>query len=324
MLAAPRLRREPEIVMQQPALARWLEERLQRTLLHSQPVGGGCSHNAWRLELHDGGRLFAKTNRAALLPVLEAEADGLAALAAAAAAAGDSGPQIPSPLACEQVEGQAVLVMEWLELGRPDHGNSATAWRELGRGLARLHRASCHNADGRYGWHQDNFIGSSPQPNGWQNSWASFFSERRLGAQLELARAQRQALGGSGQLMEAATRWLEGHQPDPCLVHGDLWSGNAGLLRCGGSALFDPAVYRGDREVDLAMAQLFGGFPATFFEGYQNEWPLPAGHQQRIALYNLYHLLNHANLFGGGYWQQCAASVRNISRGIPCEGSEPW
>jgi fructosamine-3-kinase len=106
--------------------------------------------------------------------------------------------------------------------------------------------------------------------------------------------------------------WLNGHGAEPCLVHGDLWSGNAGLLASGGGALFDPAVYRGDREVDLAMAQLFGGFPTAFFKGYEQEWPLPTGHRQRRELYNLYHLLNHANLFGGSYWDQAERSIRSL------------
>ena len=101
---------------------------------------------------------------------------------------------------------------------------------------------------------------------------------------------------------------------DPALVHGDLWSGNAALLQAGGGSIFDPAVYRGDREVDLAMAQLFGGFPRSFFAGYEQEWPLEAGHGRRVELYNLYHLLNHANLFGGGYWQQSAASITALLR----------
>ncbi|MEY4359238.1 MAG: hypothetical protein RLZZ631_724 [Cyanobacteriota bacterium] len=310
--------------MKQPELARWVEQRFHQQLLSLQSVGGGCIHNAWRLELGDGSHLFAKTNRAALLPVLEAEADGLAALSAAAAAAADDVPAIPKALVCERVGDQAVLVLSWLELGRPSHGRCSSAWEGLGRGLARLHRASCHLAEGRYGWHRDNFIGSGPQRNGWRSSWAEFFGEERLRAQLEMAETKGQRLTGAAALLAALPNWLATHQPEPCLVHGDLWSGNAGLLSDGGSALFDPAVYRGDREVDLAMAHLFGGFPAAFFEAYQAEWPLPAGHRQRVDLYNLYHLLNHANLFGGGYWQQCAASIAAINRGIPCAGSEPW
>jgi fructosamine-3-kinase len=119
-------------------------------------------------------------------------------------------------------------------------------------------------------------------------------------------------LQGAERLLELLPQWLNGHGPMPVLVHGDLWSGNAALLHSGDAALFDPASYWADREVDLAMAELFGGFPAAFFAGYEAEWPLPAGYRERRRLYNLYHLLNHANLFGGGYWgqsQQCISSV---------------
>jgi fructosamine-3-kinase len=297
--------------MQQQGMARWLAQQ-GLELAAMQPVGGGCIHRAWQLDLRDGSRRFAKTNRAALLPVLEAEADGLAALQAAAAGAapGAALPRIPEPLALAELEGQAVLLLSWLDLG----GSHPQGWQELGRGLARLHRASLKASDGRFGWHRDNFIGSGPQANSWSSSWATFFSEERLGVQLQLAANAGRALPQAQDLLEQVPHWLAGHAPQACLVHGDLWSGNAGLLRGGGSAVFDPAVYRADREVDLAMARLFGGFPAAFFEGYGQEWPLPQGHQERVELYNLYHLLNHANLFGGGYWQQSAASIQALLR----------
>jgi fructosamine-3-kinase len=116
-------------------------------------------------------------------------------------------------------------------------------------------------------------------------------------------------LDGAASLLEGAAAWLGGHGAEPCLVHGDLWSGNAALTADGRGAIFDPAVYRGDREVDLAMARLFGGFPAAFFDGYGAEWPLPADHHRRVDLYNLYHLINHANLFGGSYHGQCQVTI---------------
>jgi fructosamine-3-kinase len=174
--------------------------------------------------------------------------------------------------------------------------------------------ASLGSGDGRFGWHQSNYIGSGPQHNGWHRSWAAFFSEQRLGVQLELAAAAGQALPEATALVEQVPHWLGEHEPEACLVHGDLWSGNAGILIGGGGALFDPAISRSDREVDLAMARLFGGFPVAFFEGYEQAWPLPAGHRQRVILYNLYHLINHANLFGGSYWQQSAASIQALLR----------
>ena len=297
--------------MQQQVMARWLTEQ-GLDLQGMQPVGGGCIHSAWRLDLRDGSRCFAKTNRAQLLPVLQAEADGLAALREAARFEPTGGPKptIPEPLALAEREGEAVLLLSWLELG----GGSRQGWQDLGAGLARLHRASLVNGETRFGWDQNNFIGSGPQANAWHGSWARFFTEQRLGVQLQQAEAAGRLLAQADGLLEQVPVWLKDHQPNACLVHGDLWSGNAGLLAGGGATLFDPAVYRGDREVDLAMARLFGGFPQAFFEAYNKEWPLPEGHLQRVELYNLYHLLNHANLFGGGYWQQSAASIEALLR----------
>jgi fructosamine-3-kinase len=302
-------RRESGFAVQQRVMASWLAQQGME-LVTMQPVGGGCIHRAWQLELGDGSRRFAKTNHAALLPVLEAEADGLTALAAAAQGGATDGftPTIPKALGLADLEGEAVLMLTWLNLGPGSPGG----WLELGAGLARLHRASCRSSDGHFGWHCDNFIGSGTQANGWRTSWGAFWSEQRLGVQLQQAEAAGQALPRAQTLLELVPEWLSDHQPDPCLVHGDLWSGNASLLRGGGSALFDPAVYRGDREVDLAMARLFGGFPADFFAGYAQEWPLPDGHLLRVELYNLYHLLNHANLFGGSYWQQSAACIQAL------------
>ena len=322
--------------MQQHSWARSVAQELGAELSGLRSVGGGCIHNAWQLQLADGRQLFAKSNRAALLPVLEAEADGLAALAAVSRRCrqqqgSSSAPQIPEVLQLGQLEDQAVLVLSWLELGGNNSGSSHSrqqAWSQLGAGLARLHRSSLAEHHGGFGWHRDNFIGSGPQPNGWQANWGQFFAQQRLGAQLQLAEQAGRSLPGAAQLLEQVPHWLAAHPAEPCLVHGDLWSGNADLLAGGGGALFDPAIYRGDREVDLAMAQLFGGFPEPFFSGYGREWPLPAGHRQRRQLYNLYHLLNHANLFGGGYWQQSAASIRTllrdpsgISPGTPDAGS---
>ncbi len=297
------------------ALSAWLATQLGVAVTGRSAVGGGCIHSAWCLHLADGRRLFAKTNHRRTLPLLEAEAEGLAALAAAA---GDDGPLIPSPLALGVAGEQAVLVLSWLELG-PGRSDGGAGWQRLGAALARLHRSSlslaCGEGDrpGRaFGWPQDNFIGSGPQPNGWDADWGRFFVQRRLAPQLERQARTSGPLGRADELLEGAVSWLGGHRPEPALVHGDLWSGNAALTAAGQGAIFDPAVYRGDREVDLAMARLFGGFPAAFFSGYEQQWPLPADHRRRIGLYNLYHLLNHANLFGGSYRHQCQASINSL------------
>jgi len=314
--------------------ADWLVERLGVRLLSQSPVGGGSIHSAWCLQLEGAGsrRLFAKTNGASALPQLEAEADGLAALAVAAAATGLS---VPAPLALGLAGDRAVLVLPWLERSRPDEEH----WGRLGAGLARLHRASlgrscaCEDRSDAFGWQRDNWIGSGPQINGWESDWGRFFCERRLAPQAALLARRGLALPGLERLLAWVPDWLATHRPEPCLVHGDLWSGNAmarlgGVTQAGadpsaaapaeggaagpaedGAAIFDPAVYRGDREVDLAMARLFGGFPAAFFAGYAAVWPLAADHRRRIGLYNLYHLLNHANLFGGGYLDQARQQI---------------
>jgi fructosamine-3-kinase len=291
----------------------WLAEHLGVEPVGCRPVAGGCIHRAWRVELADGRLLFAKTNVASALPLLEAEAEGLGALAVAA---GDDGPQVPVPLACGVAGASAALVLSWLDLGGVPSVPAASAWHRLGVGLASLHRRSLHipclegdRGSAAFGWPRDNVIGSFPQRNGWEADWGRFFVERRLAPQLEHLARSGHRLRRAEDLLERAVAWLEPHRPDPCLVHGDLWSGNAAATSDGRGALFDPAVHRADREVDLAMARLFGGFPEAFFEGYQATWPLPSGHHPRRALYNLYHLLNHANLFGGSYVSQSQSRI---------------
>ena len=289
------------------ALVAWLASELDESLLGAAPVGGGCIHSSWRLRLASGRQLFAKTNTADRLPLLQAEVEGLRALAAWA----QPPLQLPQPLALTIQEGQAVLVLSWLNINAG--AGSSAGWGQLGESLARLHRASASGNGGRgYGLEHNNFIGLSPQRNGWQSDWARFFCSERLEPQLAWAAAAGQPLQGAERLLELLPQWLNGHGAEPVLVHGDLWSGNAALLQGGAGALFDPACHWADREVDLAMAQLFGGFPAAFFAGYEAHWPLPPGASERKRIYNLYHLLNHANLFGGGYWQQAQRSLRSI------------
>ena len=290
-----------------PILASWLAGELGVSLASLRPVSGGCIHTCWALELADGGRLFAKTNREAHLPVLAAERAGLEALATWA----PTSLQVPRPLALATLQGRAVLVLSWLDL----EGTAASAprWRALGRSVAQLHHASRIGNGGRgYGFDRDNFIGSAPQANGWSRDWPAFFAAARLKPQFDWAARSGQGLGGSGRLLALLPRLLGSHDVEPVLVHGDLWRGNAGLLRCGGAALFDPACHWADREVDLAMARLFGGFPNAFFAGYEEEWPLAEGAEARVPLYNLYHLLNHANLFGGGYRQLAQACLDEL------------
>jgi len=296
-------------------LAPWLQEQLSITLVARTPVGGGCIHRAWCLQTSDGERFFAKTNLAEQGPLLEAEAEGLRALAQVA----PPGLRIPTPLALGLAGEEAVLVLPWLELARGTPGPGA--WATFGANLARLHRRSLKRPPGNtrdlpgFGWDRDNFIGASPQINGWNGSWGLFFTECRLGPQFRWLARKGLPLAGADRLLERLPSWLDGREVEPCLVHGDLWSGNGSLLADGGASVFDPAIYRGDRETDLAMARMFGGFPEAFFKGYNDEWPLAEGWQARKELYNLYHLLNHANLFGGGYNKQ-AQGVLNALLGM--------
>lgn len=292
-------------------LAPWLQEQLSIKLVACTPVGGGCIHSAWCLQTTDGDRLFAKTNQAEQGPLLEAEAEGLRALARVA----PPGLRIPNPLALGQAGDVAVLVLPWLDMARSTP--TAGAWATFGANLARLHRGSLdgepeETSDRQiFGWERDNYIGASPQPNGWHGSWGTFFTECRLRPQFRWLARKGRPLEGADQLLERLPAWLDGRPVEPCLVHGDLWSGNGALLAGGEASVFDPASYRGDRETDLAMARLFGGFPEAFFLGYNEEWPLAEDWQSRTDLYNLYHLLNHANLFGGAYNKQ-AQSVLNV------------
>lgn len=181
--------------------------------------------------------------------------------------------------------GPDFILLEQLDLKR--NGD----WAALARMLATLHRQT----GPRFGWHRDNNIGATPQTNTWCDDWAEFWQERRMRPQLELARK-------NGFQLPDPPR-LEGHHPPPSLLHGDLWRGNASFID-EGPVIFDPAVYYGDRETDLAMTELFGGFPPEFYSVYRKLYPLDAGYEQRKQFYNLYHLLNHLNIFGAGYLAQ--------------------
>ena len=259
----------------------------------SEPVSGGCIHRCYRAQ-RDGRAVFLKLNEARFADAFAAEADGLAALRAA-------GCRAPEPIALGSAGANAYLVLEFLELR--SHGDFAA----LGTMLAALHRRQAE----RFGWARDNYIGSTPQPNRWCESWSMFWREQRLEPQLALA-----AKNGYRLDVPPMGKLLAGHAPAPSLLHGDLWSGNAGFLADGAPVLFDPAVYYGDREADLAMTELFGGFAPQFYAAYNAAWPLAPGYEQRKHLYNLYHLLNHLNLFGGGYLAQVRAGLRLLARGL--------
>ncbi len=267
--------------------------------LEPRHVGGGCINTAVRLT--DGDRAyFVKLNQASLMEMFEAEAEGLRAMAETATI------RVPGPVCSGITENQSYLVMEYIEMGQAGREGRNNA----GRRLAEMHRATWES----FGWHRDNTIGSTPQPNAPQGSWIDFWREQRLGFQLRLA--ARNGYGGS--LQRGGDRLLEGfhhlidHDPRPSLLHGDLWGGNMAYDADGQPVIFDPAVYYGDREADLAMTELFGGFGNAFYDAYRESWPLAPGYATRKTLYNLYHILNHLNLFGGGYLGQASSMIDRL------------
>ncbi|HUF20950.1 MAG TPA: fructosamine kinase family protein [Burkholderiales bacterium] len=268
-------------------------------------VSGGDISAAWRLET-DQGPLFLKTGPLEFLDLFEAEAAGLQELAAADAV------RVPGVAAQGSSGNGAWLALEWLDLERA--ANQPRTQRLLGRQLALLHRRARES----FGWHRDNTIGTTPQQNDPDLDWVRFFRQRRLLVQLQLAESN----GFGGELLEegaklarSLARLFDDYEPSPSLLHGDLWGGNVGSVD-GQPVMFDPAVYYGDRESDLAMTRLFGGFGGEFYRAYEREWPLHRGSSRRVALYQLYHVLNHLNMFGRSYLGRALGLMRELNRGL--------
>jgi len=265
------------------------EFRKQLGIEESSRVTGGCIHECYRV-LIEKKPFFLKCNTASFENAFAAEADGLAGLRRA-------GYRAPEPRSVDVAANRAYLLMEFLDLkGRVD-------FPALGRMLAQAHRKS----GPRYGWSRDNYIGTTPQSNTWSDDWSAFWFEQRMKPQLELAGRKGFKLGTPSPAL------LQGHHPQPSLLHGDLWSGNVSFTPQG-PVVFDPAVYYGDREADLAMTELFGGFPRGFYSSYEEIYPLDAGYARRKHLYNLYHLLNHLNLFGRSYLGQVEETLGLLLR----------
>lgn len=261
-------------------------------------IGGGSISQAYALS-NASSTYFVKLNQAASLAMFEAEALGLREIHRTGTI------RVPQPLCWGVAAEAAYLVLEWIALGQ---GNNS-AWQQMGQQLAALHRVT---RDHGFGWDQNNTIGSTPQLNPWTPTWSEFFTQHRIGYQLKRATQKGGSFPRQQDLLAAIPELLAAHQPPPALVHGDLWSGNAACGQDGEPVLLDPAVYYGDREVDLAMTELFGGFPAAFYRAYNQAYPLAPEYQQRKILYNLYHILNHFNLFGGSYLSQANRMIGQI------------
>jgi len=262
-------------------------------------VGGGCINRAYCLG--SGTRsYFVKLNGADRLPMFEAEAEGLREMADTHTI------RVPLPLCTGTTDGHSYIAMEHLALGGYRSGSA----REAGLQLAAMHRSS----RSEFGWDRDNTIGSTPQPNSSGQDWIEFWGRYRLGFQLDLAarNGYRGQFQDQGERLLGALPALIDHDPTPSLIHGDLWGGNLGFDTDGHPVIFDPAVYYGDREADVAMTELFGGFGGDFYAAYNEAWALDPGYGTRKLLYNLYHILNHLNLFGTGYLGQAQGMMDRL------------
>jgi fructosamine-3-kinase len=267
---------------------------------HADPVSGGCINQGFHLQ-GNGREFFVKLNAASALTMFEAEATGLEEIAATGTV------RVPLPTCAGSNRERAWLVLEYLPLS----SGGPRAMEALGERLAAMH---CTTQE-RFGWTRDNTIGSTPQSNAHLSDWSEFWRRHRLGYQLDLAARNghsRELQRKGALLLEWVPNLFVGHRPAASLLHGDLWAGNAAATSDNEPVVFDPAVYYGDREVDLAMTVLFGGFPAEFYSAYESVWPLDPGHRERRDLYNLYHVLNHLNLFGGGYLRQALEMIDRL------------
>lgn len=268
------------------------------TVKEQQGVSGGSINSAFVLS-GESEQYFVKTNRRGESAMFEAEAEGLLALASSETL------KVPIPVCFGEDQLQSYIVMEYLDMsGRADQV-------ALGEQLAAMHRVSVD----QFGWKIDNTIGATYQPNTWMTDWVEFWRVQRLGFQLQLA--AKNGYGGELQslgerLMIEMPKLFSGRKIVPSMLHGDLWGGNAAGLQDGTPVIFDPAFYYGDREADLAMTYVFGGFSPDFYASYQNALPLDDGFAIRKVFYNIYHIINHLNLFGGGYHGQSVQMLKQV------------
>jgi len=280
-----------------PLLAEHISQHTQHsfTIQSKIAIGSGCINRAYKIS--DGNKAyFVKQNSTQFGDMFEVEASSLAELASSHTI------KVPLPICYGSIGDQAYLVLEYLNL------NGRVNPVVQGQQLAALHQISYP----QFGWHKNNTIGSTPQSNLQTNDWVTFWREQRLIPQFELAQRNGYQLDAVEQLIDCFDALFENYQPQASMLHGDLWGGNAAALNDGTPVIFDPAFYYGDRETDIAMTHLFGGFEADFYAAYNEAWPLQTGHQARRTFYNLYHIINHLNLFGRGYLGQAVSMAEQV------------
>ena len=266
----------------------------------SRSIGGGCINQTYSIS--NGMRhFFVKLNSPDSLDMFAAESAGLEEIRQSGAI------RAPQSICYGNNDEMAWLVLEYLDLNSGVRGKAS----RLGEQLAAMHRVTSP----QYGWYRDNTIGQTPQINSQSSNWIAFWRTQRLEYQFKLA--QRNGFAGKlqnlgEQLLSDLDKFFSDALPSPSLLHGDLWSGNYDYDDKGNPVVFDPAVYYGDREADIAMTELFGGFPANFYSAYRYNYPLDSGYNIRKYVYNLYHILNHLNLFGGGYRHQAEHTINTL------------
>lgn len=272
----------------------WLVENNFGEITSSNPVGGGCINNGIQILTQSGKSFFLKTNNHAPEDMFAREVEGLIILNVT------EGPRVPKPY----LHASDFLLMEDLSPA----ARTASYWDDFGRQMAALHNQT-HD---KFGFPHDNYIGSTPQPNPWQEDGYLFFTQHRLVFQAEMAAKRKLITDQEAKWVEKLAERLKELVPEQpaSLIHGDLWGGNAMTDENGSPAIIDPAAHYGWAEADLAMTALFGGFDDRFYFVYNEYRPLPSGWRERFSLYNLYHLLNHLNLFGRGYYEQVMRIVK--------------
>jgi len=263
-------------------------------------VSGGCINTAFKVQDKDVD-FFVKLNDADMLDMFEAEFQGLSDIEQSHSI------NVPKPICTGVAEDSAFIVLENLNLRLSNQAGMV----KMGQQLAAMHLTQ----QPHFGWSRDNTIGSTLQVNSQSQNWLEFWQTNRLGFQLELAGQNdyRGSLQKKGdKLMEKMAGLFPDGNPVASLLHGDLWSGNMAILESGEPVIFDPAVYYGDRETDIAMTELFGGFSEHFYQSYNEHYPLDSHYSVRKIFYNSYHILNHLNLFGGGYGQQAESMMDKV------------
>jgi len=266
------------------------------------PIEGGCIHKAWCVHFQTGRKIFAKSNHIDNINMFKFERECLLALKRFA---NESYICIPKPLDLISFQNISIFCLEWMDLEKSQQNL-------LGKGLALIHKSSTEENNTNFGWEEEGFIGSNNQIKGWDNDWGKFFVNYRLRPQLRQAERWGLKVEDYEDVLIYLSSYLNSHYPSVSLVHGDLWSGNCASNENSLGILYDPASYWGDREVDISMTKLFGGFNKEFYEGYEEIWPLDDFSKDRDDIYNLYHILNHANIFGGYYKDKSLKILKDL------------